>query len=395
MRILTRYILFDLAKVFLATLIALTLLMLLVGMAQEIRNQGLGLGTVIRVMPYLLPNALRFAVPGTILFAACTVYGRMSASNEIVAVKSLGISPWVFLTPAVVLASLLSLFSVWLNDIAVSWGKDGLKRVVVESVEEIAYSMLRTHSAYSKSGFSINAQGVDGRTLLRPLLMINPSRGSSPVTIMAETAELQSNPEAGELIILLTNFTAEYGENLVYDDAGTFRLAIPLVDTSKKGRGRKRPSLFALRQIPSEIAALNNRIETSRQSLSADAAYHMLTGDLANLASSNWQRRHDVLRDQYARLYRFHTEPYRRWANGFSCLCFVIVGAPLAVRFRNAHPMTTFFLCFLPILVLYYPALAFTVSQAKCGALPPYFVWLGNITLCSIGAWFLRSVMRY
>ena len=369
--------------------------MLLVGMAHEIRNQGLGFGTVLRVIPYLLPNALRFAVPGTILFAACTVFGRMSASNEIVAVKSLGISPWVFLAPVFVLAFLMSLFAVWLNDIAFIWGNHGLKRVVVQSVEEIAYSMLRTHGAYSTNGFSISVQGVEGRTLLRPMLVISPSGSSSPVTIMAETAEFRSIPEAGELIFSLTNSIAEYGEDVEYIDRGTIHRAIPLVDSSKNHRSRKRPSHYALREIPGEIAALQTEIETNRQSLAADAAYHMLTGDFVNLASPTWTRRQEVLLDQFGKLHRLRTEPYRRWANGFSCLCFVIVGAPLAVRLRNAHPMTTFFLCFLPILILYYPALAVTVSQAKCGTLPPYSVWLGNITIGSLGMWCLRRVLRY
>ena len=31
-----------------------------------------------------------------------------------------------------------------LNDIAVSWGHDGVERVVLESLEEIAYGRLRT-----------------------------------------------------------------------------------------------------------------------------------------------------------------------------------------------------------------------------------------------------------
>ena len=34
------------------------------------------------------------------------------------------------------------------------------------------------------------------------------------------------------------------------------------------------------------------------------------------------------------RLHRLHTEPWRRWANGFSCLCFVMIGVPVAVWLR-------------------------------------------------------------
>jgi lipopolysaccharide export system permease protein len=39
--------------------------------------------------------------------------------------------------------------ALWLNDIAVSWGALGIDRVVVQSIEQIAYGKLRTQRAYS------------------------------------------------------------------------------------------------------------------------------------------------------------------------------------------------------------------------------------------------------
>ncbi|HTN74889.1 MAG TPA: LptF/LptG family permease, partial [Pirellulaceae bacterium] len=139
MSLLTRYILIELLKVFLMTLTGLTMLIILVMVGAEARRQGLGVGPILRLIPYILPNALCFAIPATALFAACSVYGRISAANEVVALKSLGISPWQVVMPGLVLAALLSLVGVWLNDIAFSWGIQGLQRVVVQSVEEIAY----------------------------------------------------------------------------------------------------------------------------------------------------------------------------------------------------------------------------------------------------------------
>ena len=98
---------------------------------------------------------------------------------------------------------------------------------------------------------------------------------------------------------------------------------------------------------------------------------------------------------QRQRLHRLETEPFRRWASGFSCLAFVMVGAPLAIRLRNSDLMTTFGICFLPILIVYYPLFAYGLDRAKNGALPPYCVWLGNVVCLAIGAWLLRKVSRY
>src|SRR5688572_29008235 len=104
MRILTRYVLFDVLKVFAITLTGLTLLIFVFLMGKEAVDKGFGLGPLIRLSPYLLPQALQFAVPGTMLLAATNVYGRMASYNEIVAIKSLGISPMVVIWPTIILA---------------------------------------------------------------------------------------------------------------------------------------------------------------------------------------------------------------------------------------------------------------------------------------------------
>src|SRR5262245_34147358 len=116
MRTLTRYVLSEFCKVFLTTLGSLTLLFLIAGVVKEALDRGLGLGQVLPLIPYLLPNALLFTVPGTSLFAVCLVYGRMSGMNEVVALKSLGISPWEILRPCLFAGFVLSLITVWLND---------------------------------------------------------------------------------------------------------------------------------------------------------------------------------------------------------------------------------------------------------------------------------------
>ena len=78
-----------------------------------------------------------------------------------------------------------------------------------------------------------------------------------------------------------------------------------------------------------------------------------------------------------------------------SCFFFVLVGVPLAIRMRNSDFWTSFGLCFLPILLVYYPLLAFGVDRAKAGDLPPYVVWLGNAVLCVAGVGLFRRVIRY
>ncbi len=184
-KLFTRYVTVELLKVFLTTLAVFTLLMTLAGVALEAVRQGLGPLTILRLVPYTLPNALVFSLPGTILFGACTVFGRLSASNELAAIKSLGIPPTVVVRPALLLAFLLSLATVWLIDVAFSWGYAGIQRVVLDSAEEIAYSVLRTQHAYRTRQFSISVAQVVDRRLLRVTITIERADGQT-VTMTAQ-----------------------------------------------------------------------------------------------------------------------------------------------------------------------------------------------------------------
>ncbi|MCO6454752.1 MAG: LptF/LptG family permease [Pirellulaceae bacterium] len=392
---LTRYIIWELLKVFVLVLLAATLLLLVAGMLQQALREGLGLTPVLRIIPFILPHALRFAVPATILFAVCTVYGRMAASNELVAIKSTGVSPWVALSPAIVLAFLLSLLSVWLNDLAVSWGTEGINRVILHSVEEITYSMLRTHRSYSTDTYSINVQDVRGRRLIWPTFSFHLSDDEPPVTLTARQAELRMNEDHESLSIVLFDSEVEWGEDGTGFLPDRVVHEIPLRKAIRSSDLSARVSQLPLHKIDRALDARRQEVAEREQALAAEAAYQMLTGDFHALSDPAWSRRVAALEQLRGSLSRFYTEPWRRWASGFSCLFFVLVGAPLALLLRNGDFWTSFGLTFLPVLLVYYPLFALGLDRAKAGQLPPFSVWLANFVLLAIGGWLLRRVLRH
>jgi lipopolysaccharide export system permease protein len=72
----------------------------------------------------------------------------------------------------------------------------------------------------------------------------------------------------------------------------------------------------------------------------------------------------------------------------------VLIGVPVAMWLRFSEMLASFFVCFLPILVVYYPLIAVSVDKAKDGVLPPASVWLGNILLSLVGIGLMRRVNR-
>jgi len=69
----------------------------------------------------MLPEMLGITLPVAMLYAVSSAFGRMTGTNEIVALKSLGISPMVVVWPVLVLTGFLSLGTVWMYEIAATW----------------------------------------------------------------------------------------------------------------------------------------------------------------------------------------------------------------------------------------------------------------------------------
>jgi lipopolysaccharide export system permease protein len=95
-----------------------------------------------------------------------------------------------------------------------------------------------------------------------------------------------------------------------------------------------------------------------------------------------------------ARLFRLQAEVPRRLSNGFGCLCFALVGIPVAMWKRSADTMSVFFVCFLPILVIYYPLLVAGENLARDGTLPQYSVWLADGAMLVAGVLLLLRLAR-
>jgi len=70
--------------------------------------RGLPPGAVVRFILYLLPVALGFTIPLAILCATVLVFSRLSADNEITAMRVLGVGLWEITAPGILLSVALS-----------------------------------------------------------------------------------------------------------------------------------------------------------------------------------------------------------------------------------------------------------------------------------------------
>ncbi|MCA9239469.1 MAG: LptF/LptG family permease [Planctomycetales bacterium] len=393
MKILTRYVLSDLLQVFLLTLVGMTTLVFVGLVGKEAVDRGMGVGPIARLAPYILPQAMQFAVPGALLLAVTNIYGRLSAFNEVVAIKSMGVSPWAIAWPTLVLSALVSLGAVALNDLPVSWGRMGVERVFIESLEEVIYGQLRVNRAFTDRKLSITVRRVEGRKLIQPNATLQGSGDSKPWSVTADWAELESRRDRQELVIRFFNAQVDGPTNIAYPD--TFEHVIDLGTLfGSSDSGHRSPSTYSLAEIGPAIHRTQNDIEQINNDRSARAAYAMLTGEFEQVSQAVWEVQNHELEGANYILNRLHVEPYRRWSGGFACLAFAMVGVPVAMILRKSDFLASFFVCFAPILIVYYPLLIVSVKQAKDGGIPPWSVWAGNLVLAVAGVGLMHAVIN-
>ncbi|MEE2935694.1 MAG: LptF/LptG family permease [Planctomycetota bacterium] len=394
---LTRYVLLEIFKIFVVSLIALTLLILMIGVGRELLRRGLGAMAIIQLLPFVLPISLQFAFPATALFSICCVYGRMASDGEVATVKASGISPLKIIQPALIFAALLSPVAVFVSDLAVSWGRPGVNRVVLLSIEDIAYRVLQSEHTYtSEQGFSIHVRDVIGRKLIRPTVTVHNRGADGSRKLTAKEGELRLDPETQTLMLRVVDSQFDGGTSFHTEFPGEIEVEIPLSNAMRQQPVSDRsPSEVPLSLISGERIRTDNLAHATVGQMAAHLGFSLLTTRPGQIAGGSGQAIQNSLDSSRRRLIRLKTEPWRRWAWGFSCFFFVLVGAPLAMIAKTSDYWSTFGLCFLPTLLVYYPLFIFGLEQSKDGVLPPYGVWMGNGIMAMLGMMLIQRVRRY
>ncbi|MBN1393910.1 MAG: LptF/LptG family permease [Pirellulales bacterium] len=396
MYILTRYVVWEVIKFFLAALAVLTL-MTTIGMGVK---EGLKAGfpplVMLRTMPYMLPEMLGITIPAAMLYAVSSVFGRMTGANEIVALKSSGISPMAAVWPVLVFAAFLSLGTVWMYEIAATWCRPSVHEIGYESLEEVAYGMLQKKSSFDCEQLNIVVKRVENRRLIQPTIILKGKPGRPQITITAAEAELSTDWDAKMLRIICMQGEVDVEGQMRMSFLDTQEYSVPIVVAPIDPFHRDWVSLGS---IPRLIEILDNsRAEAKaelRQLENLRRANKALEAPGSEQADAEIEAKRNKIADYRYRILRLKAEPYRRWSNGFTCLCFALIGTPVAMLRRNADALTNFFVCFLPILAVYYPLLMFGEDLSTSGALPPISFWTGNVVLSIPAVFLLRRIVRH
>lgn len=395
--IIHRMILTELAKIFTIALVTLTTLILIAGIISEAMRNGFGPSQIIAIIPLLLPSLLPYTVPTTTLFATCIVYGRLSADNEILALKAAGVHIVHVVWPAIFLGIVTSVVTMVCFIDVIPLTGCALRNNIIGDVEELLYTMLRKDGFIKHPNISveIHVQTVTGRKLQDVVFKRKASDGSGfDVIAVAKEAELRVDVSHKRILVDMRHCEVMGmgggGGGVVVSKIWPVDLPTSFLTSTTKIRAMDMTwaelDEYESKRL-SEIEKLNLEADMLQAKINLGPSN---SPDVERMNSYQFERKH---REQMIASIR--AERHMRPALALGCLCFALVGCPVGIWFSKSDYLSAFITCFLPIVIIYYPTMFCMFNMARADKIAPWLgVYNADLALLIVGGILFHRLAR-
>jgi lipopolysaccharide export system permease protein len=400
---LQRYVLGEVLRAFLLSLLTMTVIFVLFMVAAEaMRSKLLGPQDVAQLVPYVVPSTLPFTMPVSLLFAVTVVYGRIAGDNEVIAVKSAGLSVMTVIWPTIWLAVATSGFLLVVSRGWIPRSAHNAKLVLFKDVEDTFYKFLKRDREFNNPRwpFMIKVRDVDGRVMkdatFNKRAKAKDGSDTYSATIFAKRAELHFDLKESLVRVYLDQAELQnYGAD---SDAFLVNGHILEMPIPREGQYALEQAVqeYTNEQIEVELGKARQRIASDRLRQAMVVSFQAANGRFDEI---NW----DAVQKSFAdhafwegRVNQFETEKQFRFSMAFGSLLFVLLGAPVGILFAKRDFLSAFMTCFLPIIGAYYPFMLLGMNLGKEGQLDPRIsLWIGNAILF-VGAWLVYPrIIKY
>ncbi|MGD9301544.1 MAG: LPS export ABC transporter permease LptF [Desulfobacterales bacterium] len=357
-----RYILKEMFVPFSINIFVFSFLFLMTEMieiANWIVNYKLSIWAVLEFIYYTLPWFLMFIIPMSVMLAVLLTFLRLSSDNEIVAMKSCGLSIYGLLPPVVMFTLIGFLLTIFITLFGVPRAKASLEEMalkVATSNADIGLKERTFNDTFKGVMLYINKIDLKHRKLID--VFIEDKRQPNVVsTVIAPEGRLISESEKSIYHLILSNGSI-HQTNLKERSANSIQFSTYTLSLDFKEEMRRVARKRKHREEMS-IAELRRFID-----------------DSAN-QSEDYFKAKIVL--------------HRRFAIPVACLTLGLLAFPLGLQSKSTKRSFGLILC-LFFFLLYYLLLTIGYSFGKSGVYPPAIgMWVPNFVMACIGLYFLRQ----
>jgi lipopolysaccharide export system permease protein len=191
---LDRYIFFELMPPFFLGIIGFILIMitdLLFTYTNLIINKGVPLLVILRLLIFKLPAIMVLTFPVSTVFATSMVFSRMSKENEMIALRTSGISLLRISAPVILISVVVSFMSYCTNEFFVPWSNHTSENIIRQMILRQPLPEIKENVFFrDSSNRYFYVRKVDQRTnSLEDLMIYEIGQGRFPRVILAKSAK--------------------------------------------------------------------------------------------------------------------------------------------------------------------------------------------------------------
>jgi len=363
MKILDKYIFKELATPFLTSLIVITFVLLSNSILKNIDKflgKGIELWTVIKFIVLHFGWIFALAVPMAILITTLIAFGRMSSDNEIIALKSSGITYFQILKPAISFAILVILFMIPFN----LW----ILPEMNHNIKKLSYSMSRNRPDIEFNEQLLNNLGDKtiyigkrlDKNLFEEIVIFDKTGYNYHTTILADIGSFISlndgiilnlkNGSIHENIKKNSEYRKTYFEN--------YRITIPFneLNINNNIAISRQEREMSISSLINKVKYYKNKIHTIESNTKNNAILlDSLTKTLSVLNTSNdnnslelklinnkintikskQEKNKQIIPQHKKEINKYNVEIQKKFSLPLACLFFILLGVPLGIMAKK------------------------------------------------------------
>ena len=338
-------------------------------------NHNVPLEFILTFIAYILPFSLTFTIPWGFLTAVLLVFGKMSAENELIALRSSGISIPRICASVFAISLAFAGICLWINVEVAPRAQVKMKESLYNIATNNPLAMFSSDKVISEfPGRKIYVEHNDGPEL-RNILVYEMNDESFPIRVVfARRGVLKTDPEHSQLLLNL--FDAQYEERSSDDPINLMKISLgntakettfPISLQELYEKARKKKGLSGM-----TVNELQQRLKEQRSG-----------------AVSKTDRK-----QQASELSAAKTEVSKRFSFSLASFAFALIGVPLAITAHRKETSAGFLISLIVAFVYFIFILIADAMKENPKAHPEFLIWLPNVLFIGLGLWLFYKLSR-
>lgn len=381
-------------QVFATTFAAVSIFVFVLVMGNLVKGQiadllasgRLGIGLFAYLTAILIPGVVPYALPAGLLTGVLLVLGRLSAQNEITALKSAGISLWRICSPIFLIGLLGTLFACMIVFYYAPLADTAVRQTLADVVraDPLRYIQPRVFIK-DFPGFVIYVQERRGDQL-HQLHLWEVNNDSQVIReVNARWGEVRYSPDSGNIEMVVYDGTAEARSN---SDPADFADNRPILSFDRAQFALSLDLILGTREVHRKLSFMTlNELLALRQETFAPVPAEVSGQGAEAVAVYKERKFSERIRIQYT--------IQEKIAFSFGVLSLCCMAIPLGIKASRTETMANFALAVILFIIYYFGLTMVSWLRDFPHWRPDILVWIPNLIFQGLGLWFLRRANQH